>query len=72
MTKAEIKEFKRFVRETLVEKYKMDEIAAAHAVRDSYLSKALEMDNGFVEHDTIEEWADIIYEGMNSEELLRM
>lgn len=72
MTKAEIKEFKKYVRETLMEKYQMDEIAAANAVRNSYLTKALAMDNGFVEHDTVEEWADFIYEEMNNEELLRM
>ena len=70
MTKAEIKDFKRYVRDTLVNKYRMDEIAATRAVRDSYLSKALMRDNGFVEHDTVEEWAEFIYEEINNEELM--
>lgn len=72
MTNAEIKEFKKYVKETLMKKYHMNEIEAAHAVRDSYMSQALRMDKDFVEHDTVEEWADIIYDEINSEELLRM
>ena len=72
MTNAEIKEFKKYVRDTLIKKYHMNEIEAARAVRDSYMSQALRMDKDFVEHDTVEEWADIIYDEINSEELLMM
>lgn len=72
MTNAEIKEFKRFVRETLMKKYHMTEIEAQRAVRDSYLSKALKRDSGYVEHDTVEEWADFVYEEINQQELLMM
>lgn len=59
MTNAEIEEFKMYVRDTLVKTYHMNEIEAMRAVRDSYLSKALEKDKGFVEHDTVEEWAEL-------------
>ena len=72
MTNAEIKEFKKYVKETLMKKYNMNEIEAVRAVRNSYMSQALKMDKDFVEHDTVEEWADIIYDEINSEELLMM
>lgn len=72
MTNAEIKEFKKYVKETLMKKYNMNEIEAVRAVRNSYMSQALKMDKDFVEHDTVEEWADIIFDEINSEELLMM
>jgi hypothetical protein len=72
MKNTEIKEFKDFVRDTLMNKYHMNEIEAARAVRDSYLSSALKMDKDFVEHDTVEEWADFIYDEVNRSELLMM
>lgn len=49
----------------------MNEMEAACAVRDSCLSEALETDNDFVEHDTIEDWAAFIYEEVNGS-LLQM
>ena len=48
MTNAEIREFKSYVRDTLVRKYHLNEVEATRAVRDSYLSKALAMDKDFV------------------------
>lgn len=72
MTNAEIKEFKKYVRDTLVKTYHMNEIEATRAVRDSYLSKALAIDKDFVEHDTVEEWAEFIHDEINSEELMMM
>jgi hypothetical protein len=72
MNNAEIKEFKDFVRDTLINKYHMSEIEAAYAVRDSYLSTALKVDRDFVEHDTVEEWADFIYDKVNCTGLLMM
>ena len=72
MTNLEIKEFKKFVREILVKKYHMNEIDAQRAVRDSYLSKALSRDKDYVEHDTVEEWADFIYDEVNKNNLLMM
>lgn len=72
MTNSEIREFKGYVRDTLVSKYKMNEIEAARAVRDSYLSKALFCDKDFVEHDTVEEWAEFVYDEVTKEELLMM
>ena len=50
----------------------MSEFEAARAVRDSYLSKALVKDKNFVEHDTVEEWAEFIYDEINGTELLMM
>ncbi len=72
MTNAEIKEFKKYVRETLVKDYHISEIEAERAVRASYLSRALAMDKDFVEHDTVEEWAEFINSEMKNEELLMM
>lgn len=72
MTNAEIKEFKKYVRETLIKNYHMNEIEAVRAVQVSYLSKALAIDRDFVEHDTVEEWAEFIYDEINNEELLMM
>ncbi len=72
MTNAEIKEFKKYVRETLIKNYHMNEIEAVRAVQASYLSKALAIDRDFVEHDTVEEWAEFIYDEINNEELLMM
>ena len=67
MTNAEIREFKSYVRDTLVRKYHLNEVEAARAVRDSYLSKALAMDKDFVDHDTVEEWAEFIYDEIKHE-----
>ena len=72
MTKAEIKKFKSFIRDTLVREYNMSELEAYRAVQNSYLSKALQRDKDYVEHDTVEEWADIIYNEINQVELKRM
>lgn len=40
----------------------MSETEAHRAIQDSYFSEALSRDNGFADHDTIEEWAKSIYE----------
>ena len=61
-----------YVRDTLVRKYHLNEVEATRAVRDSYLSKALAMDKDFVDHDTVEEWAEFIYDEINHESLLMM
>ena len=52
--------------------FHLNEVEAARAVRDSYLSKALAMDKDFVDHDTVEEWAEFIYDEINHESLLMM
>lgn len=62
MTKTEIKEFKDFVQEVLIKKYHLSELEAQRAVRNSYLSTALARDCDYVEHDTVEEWADYVYD----------
>lgn len=72
MSGAEIKEFKKYVAQCLVKQYGMSEIQAFKAVRNSYLSIALKKDPDYVIHDTVEEWADYVYNEKNREELLEM
>lgn len=72
MNRTEIKEFKHFVVECLMKNYRMDEISATRAVRDSYLSKALAGDPDYTMHDTVEEWAEYVYHEMGDVELLQM
>lgn len=42
----------------------MTKTEATIAVRNSEMSKALINDRCFVEHDSVDEWADIIYESI--------
>lgn len=72
MTSTGIREFKKYICEELVKKYHMSETEAHRAIQDSYLSEALKRDSGFADHDTIEEWADSIYEEYNQEKLMQM
>ena len=72
MTKTEIKEFKSFVREVLIKKYHFSELEAQRAVRNSYLSTALARDCDYVEHDTVEEWADYVYDEFYGTHLMQM
>ena len=72
MTNAEIREFKSYVRDTLVRKYHSIAVEATRAVGDFYLSKALAMDTDFVAHDNVEKWAEFIYDEINHESLLMM
>lgn len=72
MTGTEIREFKKYVRDTLVKTYHMSESEAESAVRNSYLSQELTDDSDFVEHDTVEEWAEFIHEELNNKVLLMM
>ena len=52
--------------------YKMNELEAYRAVQDSYLSEALQRDSDYVEHDTVEEWAEFIFNEVSQRGLLRM
>ncbi len=72
MTKAEIREFKGFVADELIKQYNMKEVDARCSVRDSYLSEALRRDHNYVEHDTVEEWAEFINGETNRRALLTM
>lgn len=72
MKNVEISEFKKFVRQTLMKKYHMSELEAQKAVQDSYLSLALKRDKNYVEHDSVEEWADFVYEEYQNGNLLQM
>ena len=72
MTNAEIREFKGFVEDTLMREYNMNEVEAHRAVQNSYLSEALRRDKNYVEHDTVQEWAEFIYNEISEAELIRM
>lgn len=72
MTNAEIREFKSFVKDVLIKQYNMNEVEAHRAVRNSYLSEALRRDKGYVEHDTVEEWAEYIHKEVTNSALLMM
>lgn len=61
MTDSDIKEFKAFILEVLIEKYHLIKSEAQQAINNSYLTKQLNMDKNFVSHDTVEEWAEYIY-----------
>ena len=50
----------------------MNELEAYRAVQNSYLSEALIQDKNFVEHDTVEKWADFIREKIDNYEQLMM
>ena len=51
---------------------KMNELEAYRAVQESYLSKALQRDRDYVEHDTVEEWAEFIHNEINQPVMLRI
>lgn len=68
MTKAEIKEFKKYLIIVLVRKYKMSRTEAHRAVRDSYLSEALKRDSDYVMHDTLVGWAKFIFDEVQSKQ----
>lgn len=72
MTNVEIRKFKEFIKDALIRQYNMSEVEAHRAVRNSYLSEALQRDKDYVEHDTVEEWAEFIYEEVNNNVLLMM
>ena len=61
MTNADIREFKGFIEEVLVKHYHMDEATAHKAVVSSYLSEALKKDPEYADHESVEEWAEIVY-----------
>lgn len=72
MTKVEIREFKKYVREVLIKKYHLSELEAQRAVHNSYLSETLSRDCDYVEHDTAEEWADYVYDEVHGTHLMQM
>ena len=72
MTNADIREFKENVKQVIMKKYKLSEIDAYRAVKNSYLTQALIKDKDFVMHDTVEEWADFVHHELFCDEKLRM
>ena len=50
----------------------MNEVEAYRAVQNSYLSESLRRYKNYVEHDTVQEWAEFIYNEINETELMRM
>lgn len=68
MTKAEIKEFKKYLIIVLVRKYKMSRTEAHRAVRDSSLSETLKRDSDYVMHDTLAGWAKFVFDEVQSKQ----
>lgn len=62
MTPEQITEFKQLLQHCLIESYHLSASDACNAVQDSYLNKALGDDPDYADHDSIESWAEIIYE----------
>ena len=54
MTNISVKRFKKCLCNELVNKYHISETEAFNAVNESYLSKALQEDPDYIEHDTID------------------
>lgn len=72
MSKNTIKEFKRLVADGLMRKYGLSEFEATKAVHSSYLAIALKADAETAMHDSIDEWADYIYDEELGESLKEM
>lgn len=62
MTPNQITEFKQLLQRCLFENYGYSASDAYKAVHDSYLNAALRDDPDYADHDSIEYWAEIIYE----------
>lgn len=71
MTTSDIREFKGYVKEVLVRDYHMDKTDAHRAVVNSYLSKALRKDKNYADHESIEEWAEIVYCELKNKQLVK-
>lgn len=67
-----IKEFKDCIIGQLALQYGMDEFSARKAVRNSYLEIALKVDAEEAMHDSVEYWAEYIYNESGNEKLKQM
>lgn len=68
MTKAEIKEFKKYLIIVLIRKYKMSRTEAHRAVGDSYLSEVLKRDSDYVMQNTLAGWAKFVFDEVQSKQ----
>lgn len=66
MTNKGNRKFKEFIKEVLVNHYHMDKAIAHKAVVNSYLSEALRKDPDYADHDSVEEWAEFVYNEWNN------
>lgn len=71
MTNEAIKKFKKYLCEEIMDRYHISEIEAYNAVKKSYLSKILKRDPDFVDHDTLEEWATLVFEEWKENKMKR-
>lgn len=67
MTPDQITEFKQLLQHCLIESYHLSASDAYKAVQGSYLCKALKDDSDYANHDSVEYWAEIIYDEYTSE-----
>lgn len=72
METLQVRNFKRYVIEELVESYGLSEYEAEMAVRGSYLSVALKIDSELAMHDSVEYWAEYVHDELVDDELQEM
>ena len=71
MTTSDIREFKGYVKRVLVRDYHMTKFAAHRAVVNSYLSKVLKNDKNYADHESVEEWAEIVYCELQNKRMMK-
>jgi hypothetical protein len=59
----DIRDFRRLVVDSLINRYGMGVIEAHRAVANSYISKALDDDVDCLDHNAVEQWAEMIFKG---------
>lgn len=62
MNDSTVKEYKKCITDLLMKKYRLDELNARKAVRDSYFGESLKISRQNTLHIDPEQWADDIYE----------
>lgn len=73
MNNSMVKDFKKCIINILMKKYRLSELDARRAIRDSYFDESLKMSTQNTLHIDPEEWADDIYEYIYEEpELMQM
>jgi hypothetical protein len=58
-----MRDFRRLVVDTLINRYGMDVIEAHRVVANSYISKALDDDVDCLDRNAVEQWAEMIFKG---------
>ncbi|MCD7956483.1 MAG: hypothetical protein LUG93_12200 [Lachnospiraceae bacterium] len=72
METLQVRNFKKYVVEELVDSYGLTKYEAETAVCSSYLSIALKMDSELAMHDSVEYWAEYVHDELLDDELQEM